>query len=119
VDDYHSLIRDLPGVPFKINFDPSHLVVQGENVLRVVDELGDRIAHVHMKDGAGRFPDFTFPPLGEGTIDFARLIEALRQIGYVGAVSVEYEAQVYGYRESEQEILGHGRKFLNDLGVER
>ena len=28
IDDYHALRRDLPGVGFKVNFDPSHLVVQ-------------------------------------------------------------------------------------------
>ena len=37
VDDYSQLGSDLPGVPFKINFDPSHLVVQGEDPLRVVE----------------------------------------------------------------------------------
>ena len=41
VDDYHRLRREITGVPFKVNFDPSHLVVQSENPRRVVDELGD------------------------------------------------------------------------------
>jgi sugar phosphate isomerase/epimerase len=118
VDDYHRLIADLPGVPFRINFDPSHLEVQGENPRRVVDELSDRIVHVHMKDGRGRYPDFSFPPLGEGTIEFNALIEGLRDAGYAGALSVEYEAQVYGYRESETEILVHGLDFLTRCGIE-
>lgn len=30
VDDYHQLSRDLPGSKFYVNFDPSHLEVQGE-----------------------------------------------------------------------------------------
>lgn len=118
VDDYHRLIADLPGVPFRVNFDPSHLEVQGEDPRRVVDELADRIVHVHMKDGKGRYPDFAFPPLGAGTIDFAGLVEGLRRSGYDGALSVEYEAQVYGYRESEAEILAHGLAFLDGLGAE-
>ena len=117
VDDYHRLTKDLPGVPFKVNFDPSHLAVQDEDPRRVVDELGDRIVHVHMKDGKGRYPDFSFPPLGEGTIDFAALVAGLRQGGYVGALSVEYEAQVYGWRESGDEILGNGLAFLRRLDI--
>lgn len=117
VDDYHRLIADLPGVPFKVNFDPSHLEVQGEDPRRVVDELGDRIVHVHMKDGKGRYPDFSFPPLGEGTIDFGALVEGLRQGGYAGALSVEYEAQVYGWRRTDYEILDDGLVFLRRLGV--
>lgn len=118
VDDYHRLIADLPGIPFKVNFDPSHIEVQGEDPRRVVDELADRIVHVHMKDGRGRYPDFTFPPLGEGTIDFSALIDGLHQAGYAGALSVEYEAQVYGWRESAETILGHGLAFLRHLGIE-
>lgn len=115
VDDYHALICALPGVPFKVNFDPSHLQVQGENPRRVVDELADRIVHVHLKDGKGAFPKFEFPPLGEGSIDFAGLVHDLRGTGYAGALSVEYEAQVYGYRLSEREILAQGRTFYDRL----
>lgn len=115
VDDYHRLRRELPAVPFKVNFDPSHLQVQGENPFRVVDELGDQIAHVHLKDGSGVFPKFAFPPLGKGNIDFIRLAERLRSAGYAGALSVEYEAQVYGYHESEEQILQEGKAFYDRL----
>jgi sugar phosphate isomerase/epimerase len=115
VDDYHTLRRELPGVPFKVNFDPSHLEVQGENPRRIVDELADQIVHFHLKDGKGAFPNFEFPPLGKGTIDFAGLVEGLRASGYEGALSVEYEAQVYGYQENEAQILGEGKAFLDRL----
>jgi sugar phosphate isomerase/epimerase len=118
VDDYHRLVADLPGVSFKINFDPSHLEVLGEQPRRIVDELADRIVHVHIKDGKGRYPDFSFPPLGQGTIDFTVLVEGLKRANYAGAVSVEYEAQVFGYRESSQQILDHSLAFLRRLGIE-
>ena len=115
VDDYHRLRRELPGVPFKVNFDPSHLEVQKEDSMRVVHELGDLVVHVHLKDGKGLYPNFEFPPLGQGTIDFPVLADALRASGYAGALSVEYEAQVYGYRQSEAEILSEGRVFCDKL----
>jgi sugar phosphate isomerase/epimerase len=115
VDDYHRLRRELPGVPFKVNFDPSHLEVQHEDPRRVVDELADLVVHMHLKDGKGRFPAFEFPPLGQGTIDFNGLVEGLRRAGYDGALSVEYEAQVYGYRESEERILSEGKAFTDQL----
>jgi len=115
VDDYHRLRRELPGVPFRVNFDPSHLEVQEEDPMRVVHELGDQIVHVHLKDGKGLHPNFEFPPLGQGTIDFPALADALRIAGYAGALSVEYEAQVFGYRQSEAEILGGGKAFCDTL----
>lgn len=115
VDDYHQLRRELPGVPFKINFDPSHLEVQGENPKRIVDELADLVVHVHLKDGKGIFPNFEFPPLGRGTIEFGELIDELRNAGYEGALSVEYEAQVFGYTDTEMEILNGGKAFADRL----
>ncbi len=117
IDDYGRLERDLPGVPFKINFDPSQLVIQGENPVRVVQEYAKSIVHVHMKDGAGHFPDFEFPPLGTGEIDFPELVSRLERAGYEGTLSVEYEANVYGFAETDEQILDHGRRFLADLGL--
>jgi hypothetical protein len=32
-------------------------------------------------------------------------------------ISVEYEAQVFGFKETEAEILAHGRSFLRALGI--
>jgi sugar phosphate isomerase/epimerase len=117
VDDFRRLAADLPGTPVYVNFDPSHLIVQGEDPKRLVSEHGQQIAHVHAKDGRGRYPDFAFPPLGQGGIDFAGLVAALGKAGYDGVISVEYEAQVFGFKETEEEILAHGRRFLRALGV--
>jgi len=116
-EDYARLISDLPGVPFKINFDPSQIIVQGMNPLEIVDRFAERIVHVHMKDGSGLFPDFAFPPLGEGRIDFRALIGRLQNAGYDAALSVEYEAQVYGFSRSDEQILSEGRAFMAALGV--
>jgi sugar phosphate isomerase/epimerase len=117
IDDFRRLDADLPGTPVFVNLDPSHLIVQGEDPLRMVAERGAAIAHVHAKDGRGRYPDFAFPPLGQGGIDFAALVGALGKAGYDGVLSVEYEAQVFGFKETEAEILAHGRRFLRALGI--
>jgi sugar phosphate isomerase/epimerase len=117
IADYGRIAVDLPGTAIRINFDPSHLVVQGEDPARLVAEYGRQIVHVHMKDGAGSYPDFTFPPLGRGDIDFAGLVAGLKRAGYDGVLSVEYEAQIYGFRESGDAILAHGRDYLRGLGI--
>ena len=115
VDDFHRLYADLPGVPFWVNFDPSHFIVQDEEPRRVPDELGDKIRHVHLKDGKGRFPEFSFPPLGQGNIDFPDLVQRLRGVGYDGALSVEYEAQAFGYDLSEEQIVEGEKAFVDRL----
>lgn len=93
---------------FGFNFDPSHLIWQMIDPVCFIQELGDRIYHVHMKDAAttldGRTGilashlDFGHPErgwdfrsLGHGDINFEEIIRALNNIRYTGPLSVEWE----------------------------
>jgi sugar phosphate isomerase/epimerase len=93
---------------FGFNFDPSHLHWNFVDPVKFVDEFGDRIYHVHVKDAivtldgysgilashlnfgdARRGWDFRSP--GRGGVDFEEIIRALNRIGYDGPLSVEWE----------------------------
>ncbi|MEA3407868.1 MAG: sugar phosphate isomerase/epimerase [Chloroflexota bacterium] len=93
---------------FGFNFDPSHLLWQGVDPVRFIEEFPDRIYHVHMKDAAvtldgrsgilGSHLDFgqaergwNFRSLGHGDVNFEEIIRALNRIGYDGPLSVEWE----------------------------
>lgn len=94
---------------FGFNFDPSHLGYQGVDYIKFIDEFGDRIFHVHMKDVAwsdspceagvfGGHTDFgdprrywDFRSVGRGNINFEEIIRALNRIKYNGPLSVEWE----------------------------
>ena len=97
--------RVLEAVPVQVAFDPSHFAASGDEIPALAREWGDRIAHVHLKDAFGRpgieGEDFHFCLLGEGTVPWPQLFEALDEVGYGGALSVEFEA----YRYYEQ-VLG-------------
>ena len=82
----------------------------------MVRELGDQIVHVHLKDGKGLFPNFAFPRSGRATSTFPPR-RALRAAGYSGALSVEYEAQVYGYREERGRDPREGKAFCDRLAA--
>ena len=93
---------------FGFNFDPSHLIWQGMDPARFLDQFSDRIFHVHMKD-AGLALDghagilgshlnhgdhrrgWDFRSLGRGDVDFDSIIRTLNRIGYEGPLSVEWE----------------------------
>jgi sugar phosphate isomerase/epimerase len=85
--------------PLYVNFDPSHLHLAGDDVAAAIRKFGSLIAHVHVKDARGTSGKggYSFPPLGEGTIDFVGFFAALREIGYTGFYSLEDEAHEFGY----------------------
>ncbi|MCH8204574.1 MAG: sugar phosphate isomerase/epimerase [Candidatus Hydrogenedentes bacterium] len=106
---------------FGFNFDPSHLIWQGMDPAKFIDEFSDRIFHVHMKDAATTLDGKTgllgshlnfgdarrgwdFRSVGRGDVDFEEIIRALNRIDYQGPLSVEWEDsgmdREHGARES-------------------
>ncbi len=79
-----------------VNFDPSHLVLSGDDIAGAALAWGERIVHVHLKDAfgvAGREgEDFTFLLPGEGAVPWPALLGTLETVGYGGAMCVENEA---------------------------
>src|SRR5918992_1693780 len=69
----------------KVNYDPAN--VEYYSGLRAEDDLpsiADRVAHVHLKDMRGGMGEWDFPALGEGHVDFGRVIEILTAAGFEG-----------------------------------
>jgi len=102
VRDYYTLQEFLGRFDSKklaVNMDPSHLGLVGNDVPWAVRRLGGKIKHVHVKDVFGKpgtqNQDFIFPLLGEGVIDWKGFFTALKDIGYDGFLSIEYESENY------------------------
>jgi sugar phosphate isomerase/epimerase len=93
---------------FGFNFDPSHFIHQFVDPVGFIDEFGDRIWHVHVKDSrvqlSGRnsilsshldFGDsrrgWDFVSPGRGDVKWDPIIRALNRIGYDGPLSIEWE----------------------------
>ncbi|MCB9881957.1 MAG: sugar phosphate isomerase/epimerase [Planctomycetes bacterium] len=107
------------------NFDPANLLLAGVDPVQFVSELGDRIVHVHAKDGQlvpqharrsgllahgpwhreGR--GFRFRVPGWGDLDWRALITELRLAGYDGVLSVEHEDPTFGRRDGLEQALRH------------
>ncbi|MBD3354133.1 MAG: TIM barrel protein [Candidatus Lokiarchaeota archaeon] len=91
---------------FGLNFDPSHLIWQHVNIPLVVEEFGERIFHTHAKDtkvnqDTERFEGtfgrgiYTFRIPGKGDLDWGSYIDALKDVGYKGVLSIELEDPDY------------------------
>ena len=132
---YRAFFKEIPSKAMGINYDPSHLVRQGIDPVRFLEEFAVRVYHFHGKDTeilpeglyefgheqpatfAERIPygdqawRYTIP--GHGIVPWVKLFRILKEHGYSGCVSVELEDGNF-HRVAEAEQLGivQGARFL-------
>ncbi|KQQ54395.1 myo-inosose-2 dehydratase [Pseudomonas sp. Leaf127] len=122
----------LTGNEVGLLFDSGHCYMGGGDPLAVLSKHIGRVCHVHFKDvrkavvqlarnNLWSFPDCiingTFTVPGDGDIDFAALLNVLRQAGYHGWLVVEAEqdpavAPSYAYAKKGYDTL---RQLLADV----
>jgi sugar phosphate isomerase/epimerase len=93
---------------FGFNFDPSHFIHQFINPVEFINDFGEHIFHVHVKDShvqlTGRnsilsshldFGDtrrgWDFVSPGRGDVKWDQIVRALNRVGYKGPLSIEWE----------------------------
>lgn len=113
-----------------VNLDPANLVmVTGDDPVRAVHTLKNYIVHTHAKDGRKLYdkdpekiygiafdtevtdPAFIELPLGEGDVPFADYLNALREIGYEGYLTIEREVGDQPVRDIETAVRFLRRHF--------
>ncbi len=115
----------IPDQNFGLNLDPSHLVWQFIDYVRVVYEFKNRIFHVHAKDlridreqlyqrgvmslGMG----WQIPRLpGLGDVNWGPFISALYGVGYDYVISIEHEDRAF---EETEELVKRGFLLARDV----
>lgn len=117
IADTATASRVLARIPdLKLNFDPSHLHLMGDDVVMAAQKLAADIRHVHLKDAVGNVRDFAFVPLGTGEIDLDGMMHELITAGYDGVVSVEHESHIFANdQRSVPEVLDSAKAFFDNL----
>jgi len=88
------VLRRVPSPRVAALWDILHPFRIGESAEEVLDLLGPRIAHVHVKDArrpVGERVDWALTLPGEGDVPIADHLRVLEMSGYSGYVSVEWE----------------------------
>jgi sugar phosphate isomerase/epimerase len=115
----------IPDPNFGLNLDPSHLIWQFIDYVRVVYEFKDRIFHVHAKDlridyeqlyqrgvmslGMG----WQIPRLpGLGDVQWDKFISALYGVGYDYVISIEAEDRAF---EKTEDLVKRGILISRDV----
>lgn len=122
---WRKMFEIIPDDNFGLNLDPSHLIWQFIDYVRVVYEFGERIFHVHAKDlridyeglyqngvmSAGM--GWQIPRLpGLGDVDWSKFISALYGVGYDYVVSIEHEDRAF---EKTEELVKRGFLISRDV----
>jgi sugar phosphate isomerase/epimerase len=68
---------------------------QGYDAARAIEELGDRVLHVHLKDVLHEGEPHETCRWGEGVVDVEGCVRALQRSGYGGAISIEHEPETF------------------------
>ncbi len=98
-----------------VNFDVANFILYGKaNPVDAVEVLGPYIQGVHAKDGLWPTDPRNLGqevPIGQGKVDFPRIIQRLKDLNYRGAITIERE--VSGPQQIED--IRAAKRYLENL----
>ena len=109
IDGFLRLCEHLMSDTLGLNFDTGHAWACKENLYLIPAKLGPRILGTHLCDNFGN-ENLSLRP-GAGSIDWTRLIAALKACGYNGPWDIEIACPP----NSVAEEYGAGRRFIEAL----
>jgi sugar phosphate isomerase/epimerase len=87
-DQFLELMQYLDSPAIGLNFDIGHFYCVGDEPAPTVRRLASHIRHIHLEDIAATRVHAHLVP-GEGAIDFPATLQAVRNIGYQGWITIE------------------------------
>ena len=113
-DQFLELMQHLDSPAVGLNFDIGHFYCVGDEPAPTVQRLAKYIRHFHLEDiAASRVHHHLIP--GEGAIDFAATLAAIRDIGYRGWVTIELYPYVDDPDGAARTALERVSKLLAEL----
>jgi sugar phosphate isomerase/epimerase len=79
----------IPDPALGVNLDAGWMQLEREYPPVAIYKLKGHVMNLHMRDIDGLMR--SFPPIGQGVMDFKAIIEALQKTGYQGFVSLEQD----------------------------
>jgi sugar phosphate isomerase/epimerase len=100
-----------PGV-FGATVDTGWWGTQGYDAAHAIEELGDRIFHVHLKDVRWVGEPHETCRWGDGIVPIERCVRTLQRIGYAGAIAVEHEPERFDPTDDLREMRAQLEQWL-------
>jgi sugar phosphate isomerase/epimerase len=87
-EDFEEIFTSFPSL--QLTLDTGHANIEdprGRRLNALAVRFGERIGHIHISDNRGKRDDHL--AVGQGTVDFPRLVRHLRAIGYNDSITLE------------------------------
>jgi L-ribulose-5-phosphate 3-epimerase len=104
----------------KVNYDTANVeFYSGRLAVDDLPKIAGMLAHVHLKDTVGGKGVWNFPAIGDGHVDFARVLSILREAGYDGpySVEIEFQGEPWPPLEDVNEAMRRSFRHLSTLGL--
>jgi inosose dehydratase len=110
---------DHPNV--RVNFDTGNITFYNKGTTAVAElrKIIDFVATVELKDHDGQYKTWTFPPLGQGKVDFPEVLRILREHHYTGPLTLEVEG-IEGVSWDERQTkkaIAESAAYIRSLGT--
>ena len=113
-DHFAPAFEQIPGLGLTLDLGHGQILApedKGNASFELIECFAERIWHVHLHDNLGgdRSKDDLHLPIGQGKVDFAGILHALRETGYDGGFSFEVKL----------EHVERGREIVRECGMRR
>lgn len=115
------LLNDINRDNVKVIWDIIHPIEDFEQPEETWEYIGNKIAHVHIKDGKRSDNplkhDYEYTPLGEGELPIKEILELLKEKKFNGYISLEWESvwreELKKYDNRIETVLKQFTDFIN------
>ncbi len=97
---------------FAATVDTGWWATQGYDAVRAIEELGEHVRHVHLKDVRAVGEPHETCRWGEGVVDIRACVRTLAESGYAGTLAIEHEPEDHDPSGECREMLADLREWL-------
>jgi len=101
-EDFDALFLRFPSARLTLDTGHAH-IGNHERITGFIKKHASRIGHIHASDNSGR--DDEHLPIGVGSIDFPKIVKALKEIGYDDTITLEVFSKDRDYLRISREKL--------------
>lgn len=102
--DFSKIVESFPELKLTLDIGHAHIKdIDGKRALNFIKRFSDHISHIHASDNLGKEDNHL--PVGAGTVNFPKIVEAIKEVGYDDTITLEVFSKDRDYLKISREKL--------------